>query len=153
MTTETQDKKKKLVLPQEARYMMVNFLENENVLNADALDDETILKMYNEIAIKASKKVRSLEVNQETRDLNVYATKNQRATNLNDLDFIARLHKLNVPWIYLHLFKDAHKELSDKQLWEIVNKSGISPFDTVLDTGKLTRMNRSPIKDRMTNAR
>lgn len=140
--------KEKLVLPKEARLMMVSFLESEHVQNADAMEDEIILKTYNELAINASKKARSLEVTQETKDLNMYASANSNI-RLTDHKLIARLHKMNVPYIYLHLFKDSDADLTDKQLWGIVNKSGLSPVNEV---AKLTKMKRSPVKEKVFHA-
>jgi hypothetical protein len=148
MTDETQDKKKKLVLPKEARLMMVSFLESECVPDADAMDDETILKTYNELAVNASQKVKRLEITQETKSLNMYMTSNDRIRTTNK-EFIARLHQLNVPAMYLHLFKDDHADLTDKQLWSIVNKSGINPVN---ELAKLTKMRRSPVREKVMGA-
>jgi hypothetical protein len=147
MTDETQDKKKKMVLPKEARLMMVSFLESENVPDADAMEDEAILKTYNELAINASQKARRLEVTQETKSLNMYMSANDRIRVTNK-EFIARLHKMSVPHIYLHLFKDTDAELTDKQLWTIVNKSNINPIN---EFAKLTKMKRSPLREKAIN--
>lgn len=141
-----QEKTEKLVLPKEARYMMVSFLETEGRMqNVDGMDDESILKTYNELAVNFSQKSKKLEVSQETKDLNQYASRNGDM-RLTDHDFIARLHKMNVPCIYLHLFKDSDADLTDKQLWAIVNKSGLSPINEV---AKLTKMKRSPFKEKV----
>lgn len=137
--SEEQSKTKKFVLPKEARLMMVNFLESQNIVDVDAMDDEKILKEYNACTLKMQEKVNNYEMSAETKNINQYVSSNSNL-RLADKEFIMRLFKLNIPSFYLHLFKDDDKVLDDRELWRIVNKSGINPVDEI---AKLTKMRRS----------
>lgn len=144
MTEEAKDKSKKFVLPKEARLMMVNFLESQNIDDADAMDDEKVLKIYNDCAVKAHDRANRYEITHETKSLNMYATQNDKI-RLSNKELIARLFKMNVHAYYLHLFKDDDMHLSDKELWAIVNRSGIDP---VKEVAAITKMKRSPIQQK-----
>lgn len=145
MSDKSEQKKSKLVLPKESRDMMVKFLEAQHIMDIDNQDDEEVLRLYNEHVLKMQQKVNNYEVSAETKSLNQYMRQNNEI-KITDNDFIARLFKMNVPYIYLHLFKDAHAELTDRELWNIVNKSGIDP---IKDPADLTRMKRTPIKPKV----
>jgi hypothetical protein len=138
-------KSKKFVLPKEARVMMLSFLEAQNVIEGDAWDDETILKEYNAATLKVHEKNNNYEVGRETKNLNMYASANQKMLITNK-EFIARLFNLNVPSYYLHVFKDDDMELNDRDLWKIVNKSGIDP---VKEVSQLTKMKRSDVRPKV----
>jgi hypothetical protein len=156
MTTEnttapaetTAAKGKKFVLPKEARHMMVNALENAGDLDIDGQDDEIILKKYNQYVLGIEKKVNNYETSQETKGINEYLGKAQQSGEIKvqNKEFIMRLFRLNIPSFYLHLFKDDHAEISDRELWKVINKSGISPIKEV---SQLTKMRRSPVKPKI----
>lgn len=56
--------------------------------------------------------------------------------NIKNTDLLNRLMNMSVPPYYLHLFRDADMELTVKELWEIINHSGINPFTNVQDLFK-----------------
>jgi hypothetical protein len=151
--TETPDKKeRRFKLPKEVRYMMVKFLESKGRLDIGNSDDEEVSRLYNEAVLNLDKSVKeleekviSLEVTDETKSINNYITMASRneSYRLTDKNFIMRLNKMSVPYFYLSIFKDSHSELTEKDLWEMVNKSGINPINEV---SKLTKMKRSEIK-------
>lgn len=143
----TEPKAKKDILPKEVRVMMVNFLESQNIEDADAMDDEKILMTYNDETLKLNEKSKRHELTQETKGLNMYLNANIRM-RLTNKEFIARLFKMSVPAIYLHLFKEDDMELNDRDLWRIINKSGIDPVDNVT---MISKMKRSPLKPKVFN--
>jgi hypothetical protein len=130
------------VLPKEARLMMVSSLESANIFEADNLKDEEVLKKYNQLMVDMQAKVTGYETSKETKNLNVYANSNDKM-KLEDKDMIARLFNLNVPSMYLHLFKDDDSNMTDRELWKVVNKSGIDPLKEKAD---LFKMKRSLVK-------
>lgn len=140
----------KLVLPKEVRLMMVKALESINDLDADSYDDEKILKKYNEYVIGIEKKVSGYETSYETKSINAYLGKAKQYGDIRveNKEFLMRLYKMNIPYFYLHLFRDEHADIKegksgDRELWKIINKSGINPFKEI---SQLTKMKRSPIK-------
>lgn len=147
-TTETKNAKaKKATLPKEFRYMAVSALESSGDMKADEYDDDTLLKEYNKYVLGMQKKVSNYEAIQETKSINLYLAQAENSGNLkiHDKEFIMRLFKLNVPSFYLHLFKDIDKDLKDRQIWTVINKSGIGP---VKENADLAKMRRSPVKQK-----
>jgi hypothetical protein len=147
--SDNTNNKQIIVLPKEFRYMAVAALENSGDMSADAYDDATILQKYNDYVLKLENKVVSFEVSHETKNINFYLSKasmHGKETKVTDKEFIMRLFKMNVPPFYLFLFKDADKDLKDKEIWRIINKSGINPFN---ELSALTKMKRSPVRPKV----
>ena len=148
-TTEIKETKetktKKSTLPKEFRFMAISSLENSGDMKADEYNDDELLKEYNKYVLGMQKKVNNYEASHETKSINLYIAQAENSGNLkvHDKEFIMRLFKLNVPSFYLHLFKDADKDLGDREIWAVINKSGISP---VKENAELAKMRRSPVK-------
>lgn len=148
MTEETKETKpKKTTLPKDFRFMAVSALESSGDMKADEYDDEVLLKEYNKYVLGMQTKVSNYEASHETKSINLYFAQAENSGNLKirDKEFIMRLFKLNIPPFYLHLFKDADTDLTDREVWAVINKSGISP---VKENAELAKMRRSPVKQK-----
>lgn len=150
--TDAKDEVKN-VLPKEVRLMMVSALESINDLDADSYEDDVILKKYNDYVLSLEQKVSSYETSSETKSLNVYLAKASQfgEIRVEDKEFLARLFRLNIPPYYVHLFRKDHVELKDdakgnRELWRVINKSGISP---VKEISQLAKMKRSPVRPKI----
>ena len=139
---------KEFALPKDARLMMVSSLEGAGLENIVNLDDAELLKAYNKWVISMQQKVTNYEASAVTKSINNYVKMNPKMTlGDEDKEFIMRLFNLNIPHFYLHLFKSDDKDLTDRELWTIVNQSNIDPVKAGnTDVSLLFKMNRSPIQ-------
>ncbi len=143
-------KDEKLVLPKEARLMMCAFLESQNKVGVDNWEDATIMDEYNKAVLAMQKNMQSLTASAETKNINSWLSENPNVRVTNN-DFLMRLYNLNVPHFYLHLFKDDDADLSNTEIWRIINKSGINPL-TALNKDKsiMHRNGKSPARPKLT---
>jgi hypothetical protein len=143
-------KDEKLVLPKEARLMMCNFLESQNKVGVDNWEDATIMDEYNKAVLAMQKNMQSLTASAETKNINSWLSENPNVRVTNN-DFLMRLYNLNVPHFYLHLFKDDDADLSNTEIWRIINKSGINPLTALnKDKSVLHRNGKSPLRPKLT---
>jgi predicted transcriptional regulator len=128
MTKKVEESKK--FLPDEIRMMYLEQLEVRGITDAEEWSDEDVSKKLNELIKDDHKKIVSLSANQLTKDMNKYVEANKEMI-IKDRKFIERLFNLNIPYLYLHLYRDADIELNDDQLWDKARKSGINPIASI----------------------
>jgi hypothetical protein len=117
-------------LPKEIRLMYLRQLEARGLTHLDDLNDEDLSKALHDAIEEDAKKIISLSSEKSVKELNKYVTLNEEMT-LKDKEFIKRLFNLNMPYFYLHLFKDADTSLTDKQIWNKIRRCGINPINSV----------------------
>lgn len=120
----------KYFLPKEIRIMYLTQLESRGLSNLDDMDDSQLSKALHEAIDQDSKKLLSFTVEKTVKDLNKYVTMNEEMV-IKDKEFLKRLFNLNMPYFYLHLFKDADNSLRDDQIWTKIRRSGINPISSV----------------------
>jgi hypothetical protein len=147
-----EQKKESFALPKEVRLMMISSLESTGDFTADNEDDEQVLKRYNQYVLDMESKIKGFQVTKETKSLNDYVNiaKDFGDIRVDDKNFVARLFKLNIHPRYLHIFRKEDTEIAegpagDRQLWRVVNKSGLS---AITDVSQLTKMRRSAVKQK-----
>lgn len=118
-------KKKHSFLKKEIRADFIASLSAHGI-DGEKLSDEEILTKISHISADLTRKVFTNDATVLQSQLNEYAKTN--GCVLKDKEFIARLHKLNVPVMYLKLFRDHDSALSDSQLWKRIRESGINPY-------------------------
>lgn len=133
MTTESKDTKKPRVSKEHEA--LLKTLDKLGVATTDAEGKELpyeilLTKVVTEFQ-KTNEQLTSALADSEADALNKYATAVDH--HLKNHDFIKRLKNLNVPVFYLHLFRDDDIELEDRDLWGIVNASGINPYNKFQD--------------------
>jgi hypothetical protein len=137
MTTETiADKRKKVrdmgkFLPDEDRISLMEKLEKVG-LNPAEMSDSDLVKSVAKVANEEMEKNITYQSTQTARGLNFYV----QGTHLRDKEFIKRLFMLNVPQIFLPAFKDEDQKCTDKEIWSIVQKSGIHQMDDPKEINK-----------------
>lgn len=105
-------------------------------------DDDLIFKVVTELN-KTNSLLAKQQSEKEISNLDKYVLGIKH--KIKDSEFILRLMNLNIPSYYLHLFRDEDKELTNKELWAIVNHSGINPFKNRIDLFE-TRLKFEPTK-------
>ena len=133
MTVEAETKKPRVSKEKEALIKTVEKLG----IAAEGLSDADLLKKVVEELSKTNDKLVGKLVDTEELALKKYAGGIEH--NIKDQDLLIRLMKLNVPNFYLHLFRDEDMVLEDKELWAIINDSGINPYVDVQSLFKVEK--------------
>jgi hypothetical protein len=120
----------KYFLPKEIRIMYLTQLESRGLSNLEDMNDLELSNALHSAIDEDSKKLLSFTVDKAVKDLNSYVTMNEEMV-LTDKEFLKRLFNLNMPYFYLHLFKDADKSLRDDQIWSKIRRCGINPIGSV----------------------
>jgi len=95
-------------------------------IKTEGLTDEQLLfKVISELNKSTSQLAATLS-SKDTKSVGNYISGIQ--TKIKDQDFLIRLMNMSVPSFYLHLFEDEDEKRSDKDIWGIINKSGINPI-------------------------
>jgi DNA-binding transcriptional ArsR family regulator len=125
-TPETLSKKRKKVreinkfLPEETRIELMEQLEKVGI-NPTEMSDGEMIKAVAKVANDEVEKNIRYNADKTVMGLNSYSVD----THLRDKELIKRLFMLNVPQIYLPAFEDSDMKLTDREIWEVVQKSGI----------------------------
>lgn len=120
----------KYFLPKEIRIMYLVQLETRGLSNLEDMDDAELSKALHDAISEDSQRLLSLTADKTVKDLNKYVIMNEEMI-LKDKEFMKRLFNLNMPYFYLHLFKDADSSLRDDQIWTKIRRSGINPISSV----------------------
>lgn len=113
-------------LPEVARAKYISQLEELGIENAAQLSDGDLLSKLSDMLARTHEQVVKGGAKTLTQKLVQYGD----GSLIKDKEFLERLLKLNVFKIYLRLFRDQDKELSDDQIWERIRASGINPLPT-----------------------
>ena len=130
MTVEKKDSKK----PNREEFLKQ--AQELGIDTKDLTDEQLLFKVITELNKTSSQLAASMSSN-DTRTLKKYLSGIE--TNVTDEDFLFRMMNLNIPSYYLHLFNNDDAAKKDKDLWAVVNKSGINPFSSLkelLDSNK-----------------
>lgn len=121
-------KKKKLTnfLTKEARAAISERLVGLGLSVEPDMTDDELVKKLTDTAEKLNDQVIKKEAGNLQQRLNAYAATSDSI--IKDKIFIERLMNLNVPSIYLKLFRDQDANLTDKQIWQRIKESGIEPL-------------------------
>lgn len=125
-TPETLSEKRKKVrevsrfLPEETRIELMEQLEKSGIKPEDMTDGELIKNVAKVANDEMEKNIR-YQTDKTVIGLNEYSVD----THLRNKELIKRLFMLSVPQIYLPAFKDEDMRLDDKEIWAVVQKSGI----------------------------
>jgi hypothetical protein len=119
-------------LPESSRALIVYFLAENGVIDADKLSDqELVSKQADLIKAQQVEFAKSKKEKDKTKEqslevaLKVYA----EASNLTDMEFIKRLYLMSVSDTYIGMFRNEDNVLTDGQIWERIRYSGIRPLD------------------------
>lgn len=140
---ETKKKNPGNYLKKEIRDKIITQLKDMGA-SAEGLNDDELLNKLSETSAQLHKdhedhvsKYVSKEADILLNQLKEYI--NVTGCRLKNQKFIERLYRLNVPQIYLHLFKDEDMTLEDEGIWAIIRGSGINPIKNVVDVFKIYR--------------
>jgi len=119
------DKRKKVrdmgsFLPDETRIELMEQLEKSGI-NPSEMTDTDLIKNVAKVANEEMEKNLRHQTDQAVVGLNYYSMD----THLRNKELIKRLYMMNVPKVFLAAFKDEDMKFDDKEIWEIVQKSGI----------------------------
>jgi hypothetical protein len=133
MTTESETKKPRISKEKEALIKTVEKLG----ISAEGLSDADLLKKVVEEFSKTNDKLVGKLADAEESSIKKYSSEIEH--NIKDQELIIRLMQMGVPNFYLHLFRDEDLVLSDREIWSIVNESGINPYVNVQDLFKVQK--------------
>jgi hypothetical protein len=122
MTAEKKDVKKS------TREDSLKMAEELGIETKGLSDEQLLFKVITELNKANSQLATSLAEN-ETRSLKKYISGIE--TKVKDEEFLTRMMNLNIPNFYLHIFSDDDAKKTDKELWTMINKSGINPFSSI----------------------
>jgi hypothetical protein len=103
-------------------------------LKTDGLTEDQLFKKVVEELNKTNQRLVSEMSTDKQKSLNMFSGSVDH--NITNSELLERLFDLNMPNFYLHLFRDDDMELSNEELWQIVNESGINPYVSVKDLFK-----------------
>lgn len=140
MSTDTSKAKK-----ESKREEYIKTLEDLGIATKGLSDDELLFKVVSELN-KTNSLLAAKEADESLSQYDKYVIGIKH--RIKNKELILRIMKLGVPSYYLHLFEDDDIDLTDKQLWRIVNDSGINPFKNKLDLFKV-KENFNPTRLKM----
>lgn len=124
----------------------IKTLENLGITTKGLSDDELLFKVVSELN-KSNSLLAEKEATDSLSKYDKYVLGVKH--RIKNKDLILRLMKIGVPSFYLHLFEDEDMNLSsDKQLWRIINDSGINPFKNKLDLFRV-KEDFKPVRKKM----
>lgn len=123
---ENAKKKRDNFLTKEARAAIRERLIGLGLSVEPDMTDDDLVKKLTDTAEKLNEQVIKKEAGNLQQRLNAYAA--TADSIIKDKIFIERLLNLNVPHIYLKLFRDQDANLTDKQIWQRIRESGIEPL-------------------------
>ncbi len=107
------------------RSEMLEQLRTRGVTPDDSVTDMELVKLLQKSFVVEHEKNKDKTVDIMTARLNEYIK--TEGCILKDRDFGFRLLNMNVPKIYLKLFRDSDAPLKDQDLWKKIRFSGIKP--------------------------
>lgn len=108
---------------------------NSMGIETGLLSDAELLKRLSNLTSSLNKQVIKAGAETLQQKLNRYAR--TKGIAVTDKEFIARLFKLTVLPIYLHLFDDHDKKLTDDKIWLKIRKSRIKPIEDLQEVFRM----------------
>lgn len=125
---EKKAKPPKKSLPKESRELLREKLKHIGIDTQGLSDAELIEKVAFQAGDLFDHKVKTTI---QASDLKMILEAYAYDTLLKDQEFLEELYHLNVPKIYLQLFRDQDKTLEARQIWERIRSSNIRPESKV----------------------